>query len=83
MSGAMPLTKASPDLAAVFHGGQWLGALAEKQDGDKYKVHMLGWANRPGPYFVVSSAPREEICLPSDGRPLLVKQEGAWHPLAW
>ncbi len=56
MPGALPLTKASPDLAAVFHGGRWLAALAEKQDGDRCKVHMLGWANRPGPYFVVASA---------------------------
>ncbi|HVS35869.1 MAG TPA: hypothetical protein VMS17_09825, partial [Gemmataceae bacterium] len=79
MPGAMSLTKAAPNLAAVFHEGRWLGAVVEKQDGDKYAVHMLGWANRPGPYFVVSSVGREEICLASDGPPLLVKQDGAWR----
>ena len=49
--GSLPLTRTSADLAAVFHGGRWLGAIAEKQGGDRYRVHMLGWANRPRAVF--------------------------------
>src|SRR5439155_13453782 len=80
MPGSLPLTKPSPDLAAVVHEGEWYGALTEKHSGDQYKVHLLGWNSRPGAYYVVSSVPREEVCLPSDGRPLLVKQGDVWYP---
>ena len=80
LPGSVPLTQPARELAAVVHDGQWYGALVEKHDGDQYQVHLLGWNSRPGAYYVVSSAPREEVCLPSDGRPLLVKQEGVWYP---
>jgi hypothetical protein len=80
MPGSLALTKPSPELAAVaLEGGYW-SALLEKQDGDKCRVHLLGWSSKPGPYFVTNTAARDRVCLPSDGAPLLVEQNGTWYP---
>jgi hypothetical protein len=79
MPGSMPLTTPSPDLAAVAHDGGYWSALVEKQDGDKYRVHFLGWSSKPGPYFLTAVVGRDQICLPADGAPLLVEQNGTWY----
>jgi hypothetical protein len=81
LPGSQPLTRVSPHLAAVAHDGKIWSALLEKQDGDRYQVHLLGWSSKPGqPYFLTSSVTRDLICLPGDGRPLLVEQNGTWYP---
>ena len=55
--------------------------LLEEQSGGRYQVHLLGWSSRPGePYFVTDSVPRDAICLPDDGPPLLVERKGHWLP---
>jgi hypothetical protein len=79
--GTLPLTKVSPDLAMVVYKDGFGSAVVEKADGDKYKVHLLGWSSRPGePYFRTSAVTRDAICLPGDGQPLLVEQNGTWYP---
>jgi Caspase domain len=79
--GTLPLTKASADLAVVVAADTFASALLEKKDGDKYRVHLLGWSSRPGePYFRTNAVPRDCICLPGDGTPLLVEQNGTWYP---
>jgi hypothetical protein len=80
LSGPVPLTRVAPNLVGVVHNGTWYSALNEKRNGTNYQVHMLGWASRPGPYFLSNSAAREFMCLPEDGRPLLVEQDGRWYP---
>jgi hypothetical protein len=80
LAGAVPLTKVSPNLVGVVHKGTWYSALRESQNGTSYRVHMLGWSSKPGPYFLTSAVTRDFICLPSDGRPLLVEQKGRWYP---
>jgi hypothetical protein len=80
MPGSLPLTNVSPRLAAVAHDGALWSALLEKQEGDRYQVHLLGWNSKPGPYFLTSAVTRDLICLPADGRPLLVEQNGVWYP---
>lgn len=80
MPGTMPLTRVSPALVSVVHNGTWYGAIQEKRDGNRYQVHMLGWSSRAGSYFLTSSVTREFVCLPADGRPLLVAQRGRWYP---
>jgi hypothetical protein len=81
MPGSLPLTNVSPRLAAVVHNGDMWSALLEKQQGDRYEVHLLGWSSKPGePYFLMSAVTRDCICLPGDGRPLLVEQNGTWYP---
>jgi hypothetical protein len=80
MPGTLPLTKVSRGLVGVVQGGQWYSALLEKRVGDRYHVHFLGWSSKPGPYYLTRAVSRDEICLPADGRPMLVKQNGRWYP---
>ena len=47
--------------------------------GDRYRVHLLGWSSQPGPYFRANTEVRDNLCLPSDGPPLLVIQNGQWY----
>ena len=81
MRGTLALTRVSPRLVGVVHGGTWYSALLEGQSGDRYRVHLLGWSSRPGEqYFLTNTVAREFLCLPADGPPLLVKQNGRWYP---
>jgi hypothetical protein len=80
LPGSFKLTRANANLVAVAHKGTWYSALREGQNGNNYRVHLLGWSSRPGPYFLTSSVKREFISLPSEGRPLLVEQGGRWYP---
>ena len=41
LKGALPLTKANPDLVSVVHKGEVWAAVVEKQDGDNYQVRGL------------------------------------------
>jgi hypothetical protein len=77
----LPLTKVSSQLAAVVHEGSLWSALLEGQSGEQYQVHLLGWSSTPGqPYFLTNLVARDAICLPGDGLPLLVEQNGVWYP---
>jgi hypothetical protein len=80
MPGALPLTRVSPALAAVVDRGELWSALLEERSGDNYQVHLLGWSSTPGPYFRTNSVTRDCICLPTEGPPLLVLQNGVWYP---
>jgi hypothetical protein len=80
MPGSLALTRVSLRLAAVAQGGQLYSALLEKRVGARYRVHFLGWSSKPGAYFLTDAVGRDQICLPEDGRPLLVKQNGRWYP---
>jgi hypothetical protein len=80
MPGTLKLTQVAPNLSAVLHNGIWYSALPGKQEGDKFQVHLLGWSNKPGHYFLRDKATREQLCLPADGRPMLVEQDGRWYP---
>jgi hypothetical protein len=43
-------------------------------------VFLLGYSNKPGPDFITGSVARDFICLPEDGAPLTVEQDGRWYP---
>src|SRR5262249_41140082 len=55
-------------------------ALVNEREGDNYLVHILGYNNKPGPYFITRSAHRDCVCLPDDGPALEVEQNGVWYP---
>ncbi len=78
--GSLTLTRAARNLGAVAVNGSFYSALLERQTGTGYQLHLLGWSSTPGPYFLTRSAPRDSLCLPGDGPPLLVEQKGAWYP---
>lgn len=80
MPGTLKLTQAAPNLSAMLHNGIWYSALPGKPEGDKFPVHLLGWSSKPGHYFLTDTATREQLCLPADGRPMLVEQDGRWYP---
>jgi hypothetical protein len=80
MPGSLRLTRVSPHLGAVEYQGSLYASLVNSRDGDKYHVHILGFNNQPGPYFITSVAPRDCICLPQEGPPLEIEQNGAWYP---
>ena len=80
ISGSLALTKASKALCAVAVNDDFWSALDEGQQGDRFKIHVLGWSSEPGrSYFRANSATRDQICLPGDGAPLLVEQKGHWR----
>lgn len=75
------LTSPSPEFAAIVHHGNWYAALKQPPGADgKFPVYMLGYSNKPGFDFITSSVAREFICLPEDGAPLMVEQNGRWYP---
>jgi hypothetical protein len=72
-----PLTKVSPDLVSVAVDNEWYGArLLKKVDNGKFRVHMLGWDSKPGPYFVANEVDRNHICLSDDPPPVKVVDKG-------
>jgi hypothetical protein len=77
---SLSLTRVSPQLGAVGIDGEMYSALVTKQQGNKFGIHILGYDDRPGPYFVANTATRDQVCLPNEGPPLLVKQKGTWYP---
>jgi hypothetical protein len=79
--GSLSLTKVSPALSAIDWQNNLWSALLEKQAGNTCQIHLLGWSSKPGDgYFLTNSAPRDLLCLPSDGPPLLVNNGGQWFP---
>jgi hypothetical protein len=80
LPGSTPLTNVDADLAAVVFQGVLWSALVAKQDGDNYQVSPLGWNPTPGPYFLTNEVTRDCICLPANGPPLMVEQNGTWYP---
>jgi hypothetical protein len=83
LAGTTPLTQASPQLVAVSSGDDYWSAvlLGREGDRDSYRLHLLGWSSKAGdPYFRLDRAPRDRLCLPDDGPPLLVEVDGTWKP---
>jgi hypothetical protein len=76
----LPLTTVSTDIVAVAARGEWYQArLIEEKDGT-FQVRVLGWDNKPGPYFVTDSVNREHVCLSTDPSPVQVELNGTWRP---
>lgn len=80
MPGSLPLTQASAQLGSLVHDGALYAALVSKREGDRFPVHVLGFNNQPGLYFVTKFATRDCLCLPHEGPPLEVEQNGEWYP---
>jgi hypothetical protein len=76
----LPLTRVSPDLVAVAFKGEWHEALLEREEGDVFHVHLLGWDSKPGPYFLTDTVDRKHICLTGDLPPVLVSVAGKTRP---
>jgi hypothetical protein len=82
---ALPLTKANPDLVSVVHKREVFAAVVEKQDGDDYEVHVIGF-DKPGSKAGLGGSrvpvkyARSNLILPRDGTPLMAQKEGGWYP---
>jgi hypothetical protein len=73
----LPLTKANGELAAVAVKGEWYQArVLKKLPGDKFRIHVLGWDTRPGPFFLTDEVDRAHVCLPADPPPVRVEVDG-------
>ncbi len=78
--GSLALTHDSRSLIAVAIGDDFWSALDEGAQGDQLKIRVLGWPGDPGKaYFIANTAPREHTCLPGDGRPVQVLNNGHWR----
>jgi len=81
MRGRLALTHPSQVLSAVVVRDGFYSALDEGPEGNRIKIHVLGQSSRPQDgYFVANSATRNQMCLETDGPPLLVERDGAWLP---
>jgi hypothetical protein len=81
MLGPLALTHPSKFLSAVVVRDGFYSALNEGPDGNRIKIHVLGQSNKPKDgYFVANFATRDQMCLETDGLPLLVERDGAWLP---
>ena len=81
LSGSLALTHATRELAAVAINNDFWSAIELGHKGDDYDLRLLGWPGLPGKaYFIANSAPRIHLCLPGDGEPLMVNQQGHWRP---
>jgi hypothetical protein len=82
---ALPLTKANPDLVSVVHKREVFTGIVEKQDGDDYEVHVIGF-DKPaskaglGGSRLPNKYARANVILPTDGAPLMVKKDTSWYP---
>lgn len=72
----LALTTAWPRLAAVAFRGQWHLARLLGEDAGTYRVHLLGWSSRPGPYFLTDRVDRAHVCLPGNPPPVEVEAGG-------
>src|SRR5262249_46208990 len=52
LKGPLPLTKADPNLVSVAHRGEIFSALLHRRDGDTFHVRVIGFNDRPGPFFI-------------------------------
>jgi hypothetical protein len=82
LKGAAPprLTKASRELIGVAAQGELFAGLIEGQDGDEYRVRVIGFGGEGGAFPIRTRFRRDEIILPRDGTPLMVEKEGRWRP---
>jgi len=87
LKSALPLTKANPNLVSIVHKREVFAGIVEKQEGDNYDVHVIGFAKYKsraglGGNRLPDNYSRANVMLPSDGAPLMVKKaEGnLWHP---
>ena len=81
MRGRLGLTRPSKVLSAVVVRDGFYSALDEGPQGNRIKIHVLGQSSRPQDgYFVANSATRNQMCMETDGPPLLVERDGAWAP---
>jgi thiol-disulfide isomerase/thioredoxin len=51
LKAALPLTKTAPNLVGVVHQGEVWSALLGRQDGDRYRVRIIGSPTHPGAPF--------------------------------
>ena len=78
--GAIKLTHDSPALIAVAIADDFWSALDEGSQGKLLKISLLGWPGEPGKsYFIANTASHDHACLPDDGRPVQVKNNGHWR----
>ena len=81
MRGPIALTRPSKVLSAVVVRDGFYSALDEGPQGNRIKIHVLGQSSRPKDgFFVANYATRDQMCLETDGPPLLVERDGAWLP---
>jgi hypothetical protein len=75
------LTRPCKNICAVAVRNGFYSALDEGHSGSLHRIHVLGQSSRPqDSYYVANTASRDQLCLESDGPPLLVKRRGAWLP---
>jgi hypothetical protein len=82
LMGLLPLTKANPSLVGVLYRGEVFAAVVQKQDGDEFHLHVIGFSEKKraglGGYMPALH-PRENIFLSRDGPPVMVENGGRWH----
>ena len=79
--GSLTLTHVAKTLSAAVIRNQFYSVLNLGMEGDRFKIHTLGYSNRPADgYFVADKATRDQICLETEGPPLLVEQDDEWLP---
>jgi hypothetical protein len=80
LKAALPLTTTCPDLVSVIDQGAVYSGLVQKQVGDTYHIHVIGFGEKPGPFSITNSFSRANVILPKDGTPVMVKTGGGWQP---
>jgi hypothetical protein len=78
--GSLELTHRSPALIAAAIGDDYWSALNEGSQGNLLKISLLGWPGDPGKsYFIANTVSRDHACLPGDGEPAQVLNNGHWR----
>ncbi|HMF19282.1 MAG TPA: hypothetical protein VKE98_18895 [Gemmataceae bacterium] len=80
LKGPVPLTKVNPNMVSVVKGREVYSAFVEKKDGENYEVRVIGFNDHPGPFHITRKYTRDNVILPKDGTPLMVRKENGWHP---
>jgi hypothetical protein len=67
-----PLARVSDKLVSVVHKNQWFAGELLDARGDRPRVHLVGtgWPNE--------ATPRQLICAPGDGKPVVIRKDGKW-----
>jgi hypothetical protein len=67
-----PLARVSDKLVSVVRKNEWFAGELLDAKGEKPRVHLVGtgWPNE--------ATPRQLICMPGDGKPVMVQKDGKW-----